>query len=66
MVTTIQIEETTLQMLKQLKERSKAKSYEEVIKELVEAKISVPKSMFGKRPKMKKFTLKEEAEFHEL
>ena len=66
MATTIQIEETTLQMLKEIKERTKLKTYDDVIKEFIKSKISAPESMFGKYPRMKKFTRKERADFHEV
>jgi predicted CopG family antitoxin len=65
-MTTIQIGKAALQMLKELKKRTKAKSYEEVIRKLAESKLKVPSSMFGKHPEMKSFTAEEEADFNGL
>ena len=65
---TIQIAKELLQRLSKLKEKYKAKSYNELVAKLVEKEESVPESMFGSHPEMKKklFTKKDEAEFHAL
>ncbi|MBU0757816.1 MAG: hypothetical protein KKF44_07120 [Nanoarchaeota archaeon] len=47
MATTIQVKDTTLQMLKDLKEKENAKTYDEVISNIVKEKMNVKESMFG-------------------
>ncbi|MBS3139353.1 hypothetical protein J4207_06645 [Candidatus Woesearchaeota archaeon] len=47
MATTIQISDTTKQMLQYIKEKKHAASYEEVIVELVRKEAKVPASLFG-------------------
>ncbi|MFA5771928.1 MAG: hypothetical protein WC974_04265 [Thermoplasmata archaeon] len=66
MTTTIQIDDTTHQILREIKEKSKAKSYDEVIKNIVSGMANIPESMFGAHPDMKKFSRKDRAELHEL
>ena len=64
--TTVQIAEKTLQMLNKMKEEMKARSHDEVIKTLISERKKIPHSMFGSNPKLKPFSKKDEAEFHEL
>lgn len=45
MVTTIQMEEETVEQLKKLKEKMKVNTYDQVVKQLI--KEEVPKSMAG-------------------
>ena len=66
MVTTIQIQENTLQLMKKLKFDFKLKTYDEVIHKLMELKRKIPKSKFGAHPEMTEFTTEDESEFHEL
>ncbi len=66
MPTTVQVAEKTLQMLNKLKEETGARSYDEVIKTLISERKKIPRSMFGSNPKLKPFSQKDEAEFHEL
>ena len=47
MTTTIQINETTLNLLKQLKDRAKADSYNTIIERLIQESLHPKKSMFG-------------------
>ena len=47
MATTIQVSETTKQMLHILKEKEHAATFDQLIKELVQEKMKVPRSMFG-------------------
>ncbi len=47
MATTIQVTETTKQLLERLKEEDKAGSYDEVIQKVLLVREKVPKSMFG-------------------
>ncbi|MBI5389335.1 hypothetical protein HZB01_03060 [Candidatus Woesearchaeota archaeon] len=64
MVTTIQVEETTKQLLEGLKEEKKANTYDQLIREMIMKEKEIPKSMFGTA---KGFNLKvERLEFHEV
>ena len=63
-VVTIKIEESTLQLLKALKEETGSKNFDDAIRKLSERR--VPKSMFGAHPKMSSFTEKDKIRFHEL
>jgi predicted CopG family antitoxin len=53
MTTTIQVSDTTKQLLEKLKEKEHARSYDEVIKDLAEKKMRIKKSMFGSVPGLK-------------
>jgi hypothetical protein len=64
--TTVQVDEKTLQMLNKIKKEMKANSHDQVIKTLILERKNIPYSMFGSNRKLKPFTLKDEAEFHEL
>ncbi len=66
MPTTVQVDEKTLQMLNAIKKETKARSHDEVIKTLIIERNKIPCSMFGSNRKLKPFSKKEEAEFHEL
>lgn len=66
MVTTIQLNETTKQLLDKLKAKEKAESYDALVRRLLESRIEV-KDMFGftkKRPL--KFGREDEMDFDEL
>ncbi|MBI2549773.1 hypothetical protein HYV83_01165 [Candidatus Woesearchaeota archaeon] len=66
MVTTIQLQETTKQLLEKLKVKSKAESYDEIIRGLLESRIKV-KDMFGfTREKPLRFSRKDEMDFDNL
>lgn len=47
MSTTIQVSNTTKQMLEQLKKKEHAKSYDEIIVDLMKKHTKLPESMFG-------------------
>lgn len=64
MSTTIQISNTTKQMLEQLKEKENAKSYDEIITALMKKHTKLPKSMFGTL-KGKGWTKHDRLEFRE-
>jgi hypothetical protein len=64
--TTVQVDEKTLQMLNKIKKEMKAKSHDDVIKALVSERKNIPYSMFGSNRKLKPFSKRDEAEFHEL
>ena len=66
MPTTVQVDEKTLQMLNKLKEEMRAKSHNEVIKELIFERKKIPCSMFGSNRKLEPFSEEDEAESHEL
>ena len=57
MPSTIQVEKDTMELLKNLKNAYKTKTYDDVINQLVRKKVSP--SMFGKLAKKKKYTMKE-------
>lgn len=63
---TIKIEESTLQLLKEVKEKTNAKNFDDAIRKLSETRVRVPKSMFGAHPEMSSFTEKDRIRFHEL
>ena len=66
MVTTIQLNETTKQLLDKLKAQEKAESFDELIRRLVESRVKV-RDMFGfTRQKPLKFSRKDEMDFNEL
>ncbi len=48
MATTIQVRESTKQMLEELKLQSNAETYDEVIARVIAEKLKAPKSLFGK------------------
>jgi hypothetical protein len=64
--TTVQVNETTLQMLNEAKKKMKAKSHDEVIKKLLNEHKKLPHSMFGSNRKLTSFTEEDRAEFREL
>jgi hypothetical protein len=66
MPTTVQVDEKTLQMLNKIKKETKARSHNEVIKTLIIDRNKIACSMFGSNPKLKPFSKKDEAEFHDL
>lgn len=66
MVTTIQLQETTKQLLDKLKAREKAASFDELILSLVESRVKV-RDMFGfTKQRPLKFSKKDEMDFDEL
>ncbi len=66
MVTTIQVKENTLQLMKNIKTDLKLDTYDEVINKLIELKRKIPKSKFGAHPEMSQFTIEDESEFHDI
>lgn len=66
MVTTIQLNETTKQLLDKLKVKEKAESFDELILRLVESRVKV-RDMFGfTKQRPLKFSRKDEMDFNEL
>jgi hypothetical protein len=47
MATTIQVSDTTRQMLEMLKEKKRIRTHDQLIQNLIEEEMTVPKSMFG-------------------
>lgn len=66
MVTSIQVQESTLQIIKDIKTELDLKTCDEVINILVELRRKIPRSKFGAHPEMTEFTAKDEGDFHEL
>jgi hypothetical protein len=66
MATSIMVNENTLQVLRELKARYHAKSYDETVMRMVSETVNVPLSKFGSRPKMKPFTDADRSIYHEL
>jgi hypothetical protein len=66
MATSIQVKESTLQTMKDIKNELDLKSYDELINVLVELRRKIPRSKFGAHPEMSEFTAKDEGNFHEL
>ena len=66
MSTTIQTSKKTAQQLREIMQKTGAKTYDEIIRELIKERGSSPSSLFGSNPRLKSFTAKEEAEFHDL
>jgi hypothetical protein len=64
--TTVQVDEKTLQMLNKIKKEMKATSHNQVIKSLILERKKIACSMFGSNRKLKSFTKKDRAEFHDL
>lgn len=55
-----------MQVLRDLKERFHARSYDETVMRLVSKSVDIPLSKFGSRPKMKPFMGDDRGAFHEL
>jgi hypothetical protein len=53
MATTVQIADTTKQLLDHLKEQRHASSFDEVIVSLAKKELHIPESMYGKFPALK-------------
>ncbi len=66
MTTTIAVRESTVQLLNRLKKEFGTTSLDETIIKIVQKVEGLPKSRFGSQPKLKSFTEKERAQFHEL
>ena len=67
MATTIQIRESTKQMLEQLKEAENKPTFDDVIVELAKNKLNVPTSLFGKgKGKISSFKREDRMVLHEL
>jgi hypothetical protein len=65
MSTTIQTSKKTAQQLRELMKKTGAKTYDEVIAELIKERQSIPSSLLGSNPRLRSFTSDEEAEFHD-
>jgi hypothetical protein len=66
MSTTIQTSKKTAQLLRDLKKKTGAKSYDELISALVREKLDIPKSLFGSNPRLPPFSEEDEMKSHEL
>ena len=65
MATTIQVSDTTKQMLDMLKEKKQAKTHDMLIQQLLQTEMKIPKSMFG-AIKGLKWKKEDRADFHEF
>lgn len=66
MATTIQVSDTTKQMLDMLKEKKQAKTHDMVIQQLAQAEMKIPESMFGAAKGMRWKKEEDRAVFREL
>jgi len=67
MATTIQVRESTKQMLERIKELDNISTFDDVITNLAEEKLSIPKSFFGKgKGKISRFKREDRLKLHEL
>ncbi|MBI2452026.1 hypothetical protein HYV50_03025 [Candidatus Pacearchaeota archaeon] len=66
METTIAVKSSTAQVLLRLKEKLRAKSVDEAIVKILQKTEKISLSRFGSNPKLRSFTEKERAKFHEL
>ncbi len=66
MSTTIQVSNTTKQVLEMMKVRKHASSYDEVIQNLMKLDTKVPKSMFGSAKGLGKWKKSDRMVFREL
>ncbi len=66
MATTIQVSDTTKQMLDMLKEKRQAKTHDILIQQLLERETKIPRSMFGAIKGLKWNKEKDRADFHEF
>jgi len=65
MTTTIQIDVKTLRLLKQLKGRLKAKTYDDLIRRLISKKTDLPTSFFGINPEIPSFSEEDHLKIHD-
>lgn len=67
MPTTIQVSDTTKQMLEMLKGKKQLKTHDQLIQSLIEEEVAVPKSLFGAlKGKKLKWEKEDEFDFNEL
>lgn len=66
MGTTIQVSKKTARILRELMKKTNAKTYDELIRIMINEKFKIQDSLFGSNPKLTSFREEEEAEFHEL
>jgi hypothetical protein len=66
MATSIMVNESTLQLLKQMKSKFHAKSIDETVVKLITENEAIPKTRFGAHPNMKSFTRNDRGSFHEV
>lgn len=66
MITTIQVKETTKQLLDKVKEKEKLNSYDEIIRNLLQNKLKIP-NLFGiTKNKPLRFKKEDEMSFNEV
>ena len=65
MTSTVRVSQTTKQMLDLLKKEGHAKTYDQLIQQLLEKHLMIPESMFGAFKGLKKWTRADRMDFHE-
>lgn len=65
MATTIQVSNTTRQILEQIKKEAHVNSYDQVIQHLVRKHTKIPKSLFGSIPGMRWNKEDDRMKFHD-
>ncbi len=67
MATTVQISESTRQMLEKIKQEGGLVTFDNVIAELAKEKLDVPRSLFGiGKGKISEFKKEDRLKFHEI
>jgi len=66
MTTSVQVSEKTMQLLDKLKKELGARSFDQVIRDLITERKKTPPSIFGSNTRLRPFSSKEEAKSHEL
>ena len=66
MTAIVRVSKTTKKMLDLLKEERHTKTYDQLIRQLLEKQSRVPESMFGAIKGLKKWTKADRMDFHEL
>ena len=66
MITTIQVKETTKQLLDKMKFKEKANSYDEIIRNLLQNKLKIPDLFGATKHKPLRFRKEDEMSFDEL
>lgn len=65
MTTTIQVDNGTLRLLRQLKGKLRMKTYDELIRQLISKKTDLPHSLLGSRPQLRSFVAEDHLRIHD-
>jgi hypothetical protein len=66
MVTTVQISESTKQLLDSIKEEEEAETFDEVVNHLAHEHLKIPRSMHGSAKGLRPWTKEDRVRFREL